>query len=213
VEVFSDVVCPWCYVGKRRLEQALERVKGVDDPHVIWRPFQLNPAMPRSGMDRRIYLEAKFGGPEALRSMQDRVAAVGTREGIEFAFDRIQRTPNTFDAHRLIWYAKQEKKQDEVVEELFRAYFVEGLDVGGLEVLASIAQRSGLDGADASRFLKSNEGEAVVREEEREGHRLGIRGVPYFILNERLAISGAQPVETFVSAIEQLQNESGIKQG
>ncbi len=143
--------------------------------------------------------------------MHDRVAAVGAKEGIPFAFDRIVRTPNTFDAHRLIWHAEQ-KKQNDVVEALFHGYFIEGLDIGDLEVLASIAQRSGLDVADARRFLQSHEGEVAVREEQGRGHRLGIRAVPHFVLNERLAISGAQPVEMFRSAIEQITNGSGITQ-
>ncbi|MEP6887802.1 MAG: DsbA family oxidoreductase [Nitrospirales bacterium] len=213
IDIYSDVVCPWCYIGKRRLEGALDQSSARQAPRVTWRPFELNPTMSRQGMDRRVYLEAKFGGPEALRSMQDRVAAVGAKEGIPFAFDLILMTPNTFDAHRLIWYAEQQKKQDDVVEALFHGYFIEGLDIGDLEVLASIAQRSGLDGAEARHFLQSHEGEVEVREEQGQGHRLGIRAVPYVVLNERLAISGAQPVETFRSAIDQVTNESRITQG
>jgi 2-hydroxychromene-2-carboxylate isomerase len=122
IEVYSDIVCPWCYIGKRRLEGALDRLEQSSQRRanrVTWRPFELNPTMPRHGMDRQVYLEAKFGGPEALQSMQDRVAAVGAKEGIPFAFDRIIRTPNTFDAHRLIWHAERQKKQDDVVEALF----------------------------------------------------------------------------------------------
>jgi predicted DsbA family dithiol-disulfide isomerase len=215
IEIYSDVVCPWCYIGKRRLEGALEQLGPLSARQayrIIWRPFELNPAMPRSGMDRRAYLEAKFGGPEALRSMQDRVAAAGAKEGIVFAFDRIRMTPNTFHAHRLIRYARQQKQQDDVVEALFHGYFIEGLDVGDLEVLASIARHSGLDQTDADRFLKSHEGETEVRDEEARGRRLGIGAVPYFVLNERLAISGAQPVETFRSAIEQVTNGRVITQ-
>ncbi|MBA2252291.1 MAG: DsbA family oxidoreductase [Nitrospirales bacterium] len=213
IDIYSDVVCPWCYIGKRRLEGALYQSSVGQEHRVTWRPFELNPTMPRPGMDRRVYLEGKFGGPEALRSMQDRVAAVGEKEGIPFAFDLILMTPNTFDAHRLIWHAEQQKKQDDVVEALFHGYFIEGLDIGELEVLASIAQRSGLDGADACGFLKSHKGEAEVREAQGQGQRLGLRAVPHFVLNERLAISGAQPVETFRSAIEQVTNGSGITQG
>jgi predicted DsbA family dithiol-disulfide isomerase len=216
IEIYSDVVCPWCYIGKRRLEGALDQLdqSSVQQTHrVTWRSFELNPTMPRPGMDRRVYLEAKFGGAEALQSMQHRVAAVGAKEGIPFAFDRIRMTPNTFDAHRLIWYAERQKKQDDMVEMLFHEYFIEGVDIGDREVLASIAQRNGLDGADARRFLQSHEGEAEVRDEQSRGHRLGIRAVPHFVLNERLAISGAQPVKTFRSAIEQVMNGSGISQG
>jgi predicted DsbA family dithiol-disulfide isomerase len=216
IEVYSDIVCPWCYIGKRRLEGALDQLEPSAQRQanrVIWRPFELNPTMPRQGMDRQVYLEAKFGGPEALRSMQDRVAAVGAKEGISFAFDRILRTPNTFNAHRLIWHAEQQKKQDDVVEALFHGYFIDGLDIGDLETLVSIAQHSNLDGADTRRFLQSHDGEVAVREEQGRGHRHGIRAVPHFVLNERLAISGAQPVEALRAAIEQVTNGSGIMRG
>ena len=195
VDVYSDVVCPWCYIGKRRLEQALESVQVQATARVFWRPFQLNPTMPKAGMDRRVYLEAKFGGPGEMKAIQDRVAAVGTSVGIEFVFDRIARTPNTFDAHRLIRFAQQQGRQDEVVEELFHGYFTEGLN---------IAVRAGLDGEAVVRLLHAQEGVDAVRQEEAHGHQLGIRGVPYFVLNGKAALSGAQPVETFVSAIKQV---------
>lgn len=202
VDVYSDVVCPWCYIGKRRLEQALESVQA--QAHVFWRPFQLNPTMPKAGMDRRVYLETKFGGPGEMKAIQDRVAAVGTSVGIEFAFDRIARTPNTFDAHRLIWFAQQQGRQDEVVEELFHGYFTEGFPIGEAEILVSLAVRAGLDGEAVVRLLHAQEGVDAVRQEEAHGHQLGIRGVPYFVLNGKAALSGAQPVETFVSAIKQV---------
>ena len=204
VDVYSDVVCPWCYIGKRRLEQALESVQAQATARIFWRPFQLNPTMPKAGMDRRVYLEAKFGGPGEMKAIQDRVAAVGTNVGIEFAFDRIARTPNTFDAHRLIWFAQQQGRQDEVVEELFHGYFTEGLHIGQAEVLVSLAVRAGLDGEAVGRLLQAQEGVDAVRQEEAHGHQLGIRGVPYFVLNGKAALSGAQPVETFVSAIKQV---------
>ena len=202
IEVYSDVVCPWCYIGKRRLEQALDRVKERDSARVIWRPFQLNPTMPKAGMDRRVYLEAKFGGPGELKATQDRVAAVGTSVGIDFAFDRIERTPNTFDAHRLIWFAQQQAHQDEVVEEVFHGYFTEGVHIGEADMLVSLAERAGLDRDKVTRLLQSEEGVDAVRQEEARGHQLGIRGVPYFVLNGKSTVSGAQPVETFVSEIE-----------
>ena len=204
IEVYSDVVCHWCYIGKRRLEQALEAVKGREATTIIWRPFQLNPTMPKAGMDRRAYLETKFGGPDELKAIQDRVAAVGRSAGIDFAFDLITRTPNTFDAHRLIGFALQQGLQDEVVEELFHAYFTEGLNVGQAEVLVTLAIRAGLDGDKVSRLLQAEEGVEAIRQEEARGRQLGIRGVPYFVLNGKTAISGAQPVETFLSAIEQV---------
>jgi len=204
VDVYSDVVCPWCYIGKRRLEQALESVRAQATTRVFWRPFQLNPTMPKAGMDRRVYLEAKFGGPGEMKAIQDRVAAVGTSVGIEFAFDRIARTPNTFDAHRLIWFAQQQARQDEVVEELFHGYFTEGLNIGQPEILLSLAVRAGLEGEAVGRLLQAQEGVDAVQKEEAHGHQLGIRAVPYFVLNGKTALSGAQPVETFVSAVNQV---------
>ncbi len=203
VDVYSDVVCPWCYIGKRRLEQALESVQVQATVRVFWRPFQLNPTMPKAGMDRRVYLEAKFDGPGEMKAILDRVAAVGTSAGIEFAFERIARTPNTFDAHRLIWFAQQQSRQDRAVEELFHGYFTEGLDIGDAGVLVSLAGRAGLDGAAVGRFLQSTDGVEAVRQEEARGRQLGIRGVPYFVFDGKTAVSGAQPVETFLSAIEQ----------
>ncbi|MCE3224373.1 MAG: putative thiol oxidoreductase, DsbA family, FrnE subfamily [Nitrospira sp.] len=202
IEVYSDVVCPWCYIGKRRLEQALETLKSREATRVIWRPFQLNPTMSKSGMDRRVYLEAKFGGPDEMKAIQDRVAAVGASVSVEFAFDRIARTPNTLDAHRLIWFAQQQDRQDKVVEELFHGYFTEGVNIGEAAMLASLADRAGLDRDKVSRLLQSEEGVDAVRQEEARGHQLGIRGVPFFVLNGKSTVSGAQPVETFVSEIE-----------
>ena len=203
IEVYSDVVCPWCYIGKRRLERALEAVPARSPAQVIWRPFELNPTMPRSGLDRQVYLEAKFGGPHQLKAMQDRVAAAATSEGLDFAFDRIERTPNTFKAHRLIWLAQREDRQDDMVESLFYGYFNQGLDIGADDTLVAIAIEAGLDGDRVSRHLQSEEGIDAVRQEETRGHQLGIRGVPHFILNGKKMLSGAQPVETFVSEIEQ----------
>ncbi|MGH7232823.1 MAG: DsbA family oxidoreductase, partial [Nitrospiraceae bacterium] len=126
VDIFSDVICPWCFIGKRRLEKALNAWNGRSEHRITWRPFQLNPAIPRAGTDRAAYLDAKFGGSEARRAQEARVAAVGRSEGIPFAFERIQRTPNTFDAHRLIWLGQNNDRQDEVVEGLFRGYFEDG---------------------------------------------------------------------------------------
>lgn len=205
IEVYSDVVCPWCYIGKRRLERALDEIQGGAQARITWRPFELNPTMPKAGMDRRIYLEAKFGGRTAATSIQDRVAAVGRSEGIDFAFDRIARTPNTFDAHRVIWLAQREGRQDEAIEELFHAYFVEGLDITTPDGLLASAGRAGLDPEKTRAFLASEEGIAEVREEEAQGHRLGIRGVPHFLINGTTAVSGAQPVEQFVSTIRTVQ--------
>ncbi len=205
IEIYSDVVCPWCFVGKRRLEHALETAGYANRVRVIWRPFELNPTMPKGGLDRRTYLQAKFGGTEALRGMEDRLTKAGEADGIEFAFDRIARTPNTFDAHRLIWLAGQQDCQDEVVETIFHSYFTKGSEIGNPGSLAEVASGCGLNREEVERFLASDRAVQDVRAEEAMGHRLGIRGVPYFVLNGSIAISGAQPPDIFVSALQQAE--------
>ncbi|MGH7148742.1 MAG: DsbA family oxidoreductase, partial [Nitrospiraceae bacterium] len=205
IEMYSDMVCPWCFIGKRRLEQAIETAGYANWAHVTWRPFQLNPTMPKSGMDRRTYLDAKFGGAEARRAMEERLAKAGEVDGIVFAFDRIARTPNTFEAHRLMWRAQQNGKQDELAEALFHAYFSEGRDIGDGQTLVDIAATIGVGRDEARKFLASEHGVEEVRAEEAAGHRLGIRGVPYFVLNGTYAISGAQPPDIFVSALEKAE--------
>ena len=201
IDIYSDIVCPWCYVGKRRLERALTAVGG--DIHVTWRPFQLNPTMPLDGMDRSAYLKAKFGSLEAFGQMKEQLLAAGEEEQIPFAFEKIQRTPNTFSAHRLVWHAAQQGKQDEVVEALFRAYFLEGKNIGDPKTLAHVAVEAGLDRTETEEFLASDKGVTEVKMEEAVGRRLGISGVPYFVINGTVAISGAQPSDIFVSAIGQ----------
>src|SRR4051812_30070151 len=181
IEVFSDVICPWCYIGKRRLEKALDLLGGSQDVEVLWRPSQLNPGMPHEGIDRRAYRTAKFGSWERSLELEARVASVGADVGIPFAFDRIARTPNTFDAHRLIRYSRPRDRQDAVVEALFRAYFIEGRDIGDRRVLADVAVGSGLDQAEVEKLLASDLGVGEVRLEEGRGRRLGIDGVPHFL--------------------------------
>jgi predicted DsbA family dithiol-disulfide isomerase len=205
VDIYSDIVCPWCYVGKRRLERALTSVGG--DIHVTWRPFQLNPTMPSDGMDRAAYLKAKFGSLEAFGRMKEQLLAAGVDEQIPFAFEKIQRTPNTVAAHRLVWYAAQQGKQDAMVEALFRGYFVEGQNIGDMATLAHVAAEAGLDRTETEEFLESEKGVVEVKAEEAVGRRLGIRGVPYFVFNGSIAISGAQPPDMFVSAIRQAEKE------
>ena len=208
IDIYSDIVCPWCYVGKRRIERALTAVGG--DIHVTWRPFQLNPTMPPDGMDRTTYLKAKFGSLEAFGQMKEQLLAAGQEEQIPFAFEKIQRTPNTFSAHRLVWHAAQQGKQDKVVEALFRAYFLEGKNIGDVKILTHVADEAGLDRTEAETFLASDKGVVEVQGEEAAGRKLGIRGVPYFVLNGSIAISGAQSPDIFVSAIRQA-GESVIK--
>jgi predicted DsbA family dithiol-disulfide isomerase len=173
------------------------------DIRVAWRPFQLNPTMPLEGIDRSAYLKAKFGSLEVFGRMEDQLLAAGRDERIPFAFEKIQRTPNTFAAHRLAWYAAQQGKQDEVVEGLFRAYFLEGKNIGDVKTLTLTASEAGLDRTETDAFLASEKGMVEVKTEEAVGRRLGIRVVPYFVINGTVAISGAQPPDIFVSAIQQ----------
>lgn len=205
IEIYSDIVCPWCYIGKRRLERALGQLNGAAQARITWRPFQLNPTMPKEGMDRRTYLGAKFGSLDAFRQLEEHVLAAGEAERIPFAFQKIARTPNTFLAHRLIWYAEQRGRQDAAVESLFRGYFEEGADIGSTPTLVRLADRAGLGAEVVERFLQSNEGTTEIKAEEAAGHRLGIRGVPYFVLNQAYGISGAQPVNVFVSTMEKVR--------
>ena len=209
VDVYSDVICPWCYVGKRRLERALKAWDGV--PATIrWQPFQLNPTMPRNGMDRRQYLDAKFSGSAAAQAIYDQVSRAGVEEGIPFAFERIARTPNTFAAHRLIWLAGHQGKQDEMVEMLFRQYFLEGGDIGSIETLSLVAAQAGLDQSATETFLTGDEGVGEVKVEEAAGHRLGIRGVPYFVINGAYVLSGAQPPEQLLTVFRESAAGSAV---
>lgn len=210
IEVYSDVICPWCYVGKRRLERALQQLDGGLKAEIHWRPFQLNPTMPQQGMDRRVYLETKFGSLRVFEEMEQHLLEAGKTEQIPFAFEKIVRTPNTFLAHRLIWYAGQQGHQDAMVNELFRGYFEEGLDIGSVSVLTELADRAGLK---AAAFLESDDGHAEVKAEEVVGHKLGIRAVPYFVFDNAYGISGAQPVEVFVTAVEKVRRNPSATAG
>ena len=206
IDVISDVVCPWCYIGKRRLESALGELVAREPavrPFVSWHPFQLNPELPREGIDRRTYVEDKFGGPERAREVYERVREVGALVGIPFAFGAIGRQPNTRDAHRLISWAQAQGDADLLVERLFRAYFLDGRFVGDCEVLAAIAGEAGLDADAAREYLASEQGEDTVAAMDRRVRELGVGGVPFFIFGGRVAVSGAQEPETLLDAIAQ----------
>ena len=203
VDVISDVVCPWCYIGKRRLEVARRLTGGgaARDVVVRWHPFELNPDLPHAGIDRRAYLEAKFGGPERASTIYERVRAAGSSVGIPFAFERIARQPNTRDAHRLVAWAQDRGDAGPLVERLFTAYFLDGRNPGDRDVLAAIAGEAGLDAAAARAMLDSDEGKDAVLASERRAHEIGIGGVPFFIFNGRIAVSGAQEPQVLADAI------------
>jgi len=191
IEVVSDVVCPWCYIGKRRLEKALA-LMGREDVAVHWKAFELNPDAPPEGLDRREYRIRKFGSLEYSGQLEARVAAAGAAEGIAFRFDRIPRVPNTFNAHRLIRLADREGAQNAVVERLFRAYFLEGENVGDPAVLRRIGQECGI-------HTEGEEGAGEVRAELREARARGVQGVPTFFIEGRAVTSGAHPAELLAS--------------
>jgi predicted DsbA family dithiol-disulfide isomerase len=201
IDVVSDVVCPWCFIGKRRLEKAL--AESAVPVEVRWRPYQLDATIPPEGKSRRAYLEAKFGSPERIAQMHERVAAVGLTEGIPFAFERIAVSPNTLDAHRLIRWAGEAGVQEAVVEALFRAYFIDGRNLADPAVLAKIAAAAGMDGAVVLSRLASQEDSEAVRREIDEAQRIGVTGVPTFILAGRYALVGAQPAEAIAEALAQ----------
>lgn len=201
IEVVSDVICPWCYIGKRRLEKALGALGDSVRARVTWLPFQLNPGMPRAGMVRAEYRRAKFGSVERGRELDARVAAEGSGEGIAFAFERIERTPNTLAAHQLIELAQRQGRGDPTVDALFRAYFEEGRDVGEPAVLREIALASGVDceGMEAL-WADSDELQRILRIES-ELRGLGIDAVPTFVFDRRTGVSGAHPPEALAAAI------------
>jgi predicted DsbA family dithiol-disulfide isomerase len=192
VEVASDVVCPWCYIGKRRLEKALALLDSEFDVQISWLPFQLNPDMPKEGMPRAEYRKAKFGSLERSQALDARVIAEGKSEGIDFAFERIQRTPNTLAAHRLIALAEN---QSAVVDALFKAYFEEAKDIGDPGVLADIAAQCGVTG-----WPEEARDVSKLEEDVRE---LGISAVPTFIFDRKLGVSGAYPAESLAAAMRE----------
>jgi predicted DsbA family dithiol-disulfide isomerase len=197
VEVVSDVICPWCYIGKRRLEKALALLDGEVAAQIRWLPFQLNPDMPRQGVPRADYRRAKFGSVERGRELDARVAAEGQGEGIAFAFDRMQRTPNTVDAHKLIELAQKQGLAGPVVDALFRAYFEDAEDIGDAAVLERIAS-----GAGVRDWPAESDGKQVAALEE-SLRGLGISAVPTFIFDRKSGVSGAQPPESLAAAMRE----------
>jgi predicted DsbA family dithiol-disulfide isomerase len=179
-------------------------VKGTHAVKVRWKPFELNPGMPKGGMDRREYREKKFGSAARLEEMDRRMVAVGKEEGISFALDKILKTPNTFDAHRLLWRAERDGAQEKVSDGLFRAFFSEGRDIGDRAVLAEIGAAAGLDRDAVLRFLESEEGTREVRQDEQRAREIGVDAVPTFLIGGKFFVSGAQNPEVFLEAFRSL---------
>jgi len=203
VDVISDVICPWCYIGKRRLEKAIAAVEGQYEIQVQWHPFQLNPRMPKEGISRREYRTRKFGSWQRSLELDAKVIAVGESEGIHFDFDKTERTPNTVDAHRLIWLAGQNDCQDAVVEALFRAYFTEGQVIGNRQTLIDVAAEAGLDRQASEEVLSGDEGMDVIANATEMSQQHGVTGVPFFIIDHAITLSGAQAPETFLDGFKQ----------
>ena len=201
IEIVSDAICPWCYIGKRQLERALPMLadQGLDfDIH--WHPFQLNPDMPADGIDRATYRKQKFGSEERIREIDARVKQAGAAVGLDIRHDLMLRTPNTIAAHRVVWLAGQQGVQDAVVEALFRGFFTEGADIGDPATLARIADENGLPAARVTAMLDGDEGLAIVLSEDDIARRSGINGVPSFIMQGHVLFSGAMPAETMAEA-------------
>lgn len=207
VDIVSDVVCPWCYIGKRRLEKAIKQLSSEYDFEVEYHPFELNPHMPKEGLDHKEYLTEKFGGEEQYDVITARTSRVAAEEGLTFNFDQQNNSPNTRKAHALILLAKEENKQKEMVEALFKAYFSDGVDLSKDENLMDIAVHIGLDKNNVNLVLNDSHTSQLIGEREGELQQLGIRGVPFYIINNQYGISGAQTSETFVKAFKEIQDK------
>lgn len=205
ISVFSDVICPWCFLGKRRLEHALDQRGLRETTTVEWLPFELNPDMPAEGIERSVYRARKFGA-ERSAELDGQMTELGSREGINFAFARMQRTPSTRKAHMLIAAAQQQGSGDALMEALFRDYFEEGRDVGDEAILLDVAEGVGLDRQAALATLKNDELRALVLGVEAQAAEMQVGGVPFFIVDRQWAVSGAQSAEQWVALIRQRQN-------
>lgn len=202
IDVVSDVICPWCFLGKRRLDKAIAMLDGFK-VEVNWRPFFLDPTIPREGVSRKAYMEGKFGA-ERLKTIHDPLIAAGLEDGVPYQFDKITRTPNSLDAHRLIRWSHPSGKQSDVAERLFMAYWNGGLDVGDRDVLLGIAEAAGLDRTGVSQKLEAGTDVDAVTAEVGQAARMGVNGVPCFILGRKQGLMGAQPAEALAEAIRTL---------
>lgn len=196
IQIFSDPVCPWCFIGKRRLEQALDARPDLS-VCINWRAFELNPEIPVRGMDRARYLASKFNGTRQAGQVYENIRRVGESVGIDFSFEKIERTPNTVDAHRLIKIAAETMRDDLVVERLFCGYFTDGVDIGDRNTLIAVARDAGLDPDKAAAELSSDRHFDVLRSESAQARALGVLGAPSFIFDNRYLLSGAQEPESF----------------
>ena len=206
LDILSDPICPWCFIGKANLDRALEQ--RPDHPFVIeWHPFQLNPDMPAEGMDRRAYLEAKFGGKEGAVKAYAPVVEHAKQAGLNINFEAMQRTPNTLNAHRLIHWAGIEGRQTAIVSSLFRAYFTEGRDIGDRDTLADIADSCGMDASVVLRLLATDEDSQLIRDKDTNAREMGVNSVPTFIVASQHAVPGAQPTELWLKVMDEITEQ------
>jgi Predicted dithiol-disulfide isomerase involved in polyketide biosynthesis len=207
IEIYADITCPWCYIGRRRLSRALASYDG--EVTVRHRPFQLDPAPVPEPRPTLEVLAEKFGGPERVRQIVAHTTDVAAEVGLELRFDRAVMA-NTFDAHRLVWYADRHGRSAEVLEALYRAHFTDGVDVGSRTALAGVAAQVGLDEAGARRFLDSGDGVTEVRTALRKAHELGVRSVPTFVFAGRYVVTGAQEPEILRAALAEVRRREAV---
>ncbi len=207
IDIVSDVVCPWCYVGDNNLEKAIEQVGSEHEFEIHFKPFQLSPEIPEKGINRMDYMANKFGGEERVRTMDLHMRKNAAAHGLAYNPEKSTLAPNTFNAHRLIWLAAQYNVQHAVAKALFLANFVDGAFVGDTQTLKDIGIKNGIPSERLDAFFNSDEGSNEVKETEEYYRSLGISGVPAFIINDRYSISGAQATETFVSAFQQIASK------
>lgn len=208
IDVVSDVVCPWCYIGKRRLEKAIQNLAAKYDFDVTYHPFELNPQLPVQGVNQKEYLVDKFGGEERYHQITAHVTRVAAEEGLTFNFQQQAVSPNTRHAHRIIQWALQFGKQANVKEAFMKAYFTDGIDLSKPENLASVSSSVGLNKNDVEALLQTSNGLAAVERAEKEMQQLGITGVPFYIIQNKYGLSGAQPTAVFMETIEEAAKQT-----
>ena len=204
IDIISDPICPWCYIGKTRLDRALE-LNPTHNFIIEWHPFQLNPTMPKDGMDRREYLEAKFGGQKEAIEVYSNIDKTATETGLSLNFGGIKRTPNTIDAHRLIHWAGIEGRQNSIIDRLFKAYFQEGRDISEHSVLTRIASAAGMDQDVVRSLLKSDADKEDIKARDTDARKRGIQGVPAFVVANEYVIQGAQTIDICDNIIKEIQ--------
>ncbi|MEO1193787.1 MAG: DsbA family oxidoreductase [Pseudomonadota bacterium] len=213
IEIYSDTICPWCLIGKRRLARALAE-RPQPELEITWRAFQLNPAMPAEGMERQRYLELKFGGAERAAAVYQPIKEIGEEEGIGFAFDKIQRTPSTLDSHRLLRLAQTQRPDvaDDLLDRIFAAYFFDGVDIGDREALVQLATTAGFDTEAVRTYLNGDQNRDAVAAEDTRAREIGIQGVPTYIFEGKYVLSGAHPPEVLFRLFDLVSGKAGAEE-